>query len=84
MGIGESTDTGNAANGRIYVNDVATGTERATSGAFGTVYYFSEEITVAAGDEVQLYGKKGGAEGVLVSYFGAAGYLGREYIEAIS
>lgn len=48
------TDNGaNAAFGRVYVNDIAVGTERTTtSTSFVT---FVEDITVVAGDNVQIY-----------------------------
>jgi hypothetical protein len=47
--------TGNSCKARIYVNGVAVGTERAV---FSNVAYqtFTEDITVSAGDLVQLYG----------------------------
>lgn len=44
-----------AAFGRIYINGVATGTERST---VSTAYVnYSEDLTVAEGDLVQLYAK---------------------------
>jgi hypothetical protein len=46
---------GNYSYGRIYINDVATGTERQNATA-GYVAY-TETITVAYGDKIQLYVK---------------------------
>lgn len=39
--------------GRIYKNDVAVGTERTTTST--SPVYFTENITVTAGDKIQLY-----------------------------
>jgi len=48
-------NVGGIAYGRIYVNGGAVGTERST--ASHSLEYFTEDITVTAGDEVQLYVK---------------------------
>ena len=57
---GNGSDT--IAYGRIYINGVATGTERTVdNGVSGGDYVnFSEDITVSEGDLVQLYLKKSG------------------------
>jgi len=46
--------------GRIYVDGVATGTERSLSGT-DTTQTWSEDITVAAGEEIQIYAKHNGS-----------------------
>lgn len=45
------------AYGRIYVNDVAVGTERESSGGPSYVTY-NESISITANDKVQIYAKK--------------------------
>jgi len=56
---------GYTAYGRIYVNGVATGTERSvTSDAIGT--YYSEDITVEAGDLIQIYCKSNADKAAIV------------------
>jgi hypothetical protein len=73
---------GNPANGgfaRIYVNDIAVGTEKEV---FANSYTtFTENITVNAGDHVQLYAKKesSGATGAGVKNF----YVKRAYTEYV-
>ena len=42
--------------GRIYVNDIAVGTERESTGSLATFY---EDIDVVEGDIISLYGKRG-------------------------
>jgi len=51
-----ATDNGSyTVYGRIYVNGVAVGTERGSSSTAGLT--FAEDITVSAGDLVQIYSK---------------------------
>ena len=50
-----TASAGTTVYGRIYVNDSAVGTERSTTSASYTTY--SEDITVSAGDNIQLYFK---------------------------
>ena len=47
------SSVGAAVNGRIYVNDIAVGTERTATGT--TPVEFSENITIKAGDNIQIY-----------------------------
>lgn len=51
------------AYGRIYVNGVARGTQRSTTSTTGEGYY--EDITVNAGDRIQIYGRTGTATGTM-------------------
>jgi hypothetical protein len=48
-----NSGTPGVAYGRIYVNDIAVGTERMES--YGTETTFSEDITVAANDLISIY-----------------------------
>ncbi|AEY64837.1 hypothetical protein [Clostridium sp. BNL1100] len=50
LSAGSSTTT---AYGRIYVNDVAIGTERTVKGISSII--FTEDISINAGDKVQIY-----------------------------
>ena len=47
-----------AAYGRVYINDIAVGTERVTSSASFTT--FTEDFSVDAGDFVQIYAREEG------------------------
>lgn len=61
-GIAESLGGGGNTHIRIYVNGVAQGTDRnpVTSTAYDWVWY-NEDITVSAGDLIQLYAHRGGS-----------------------
>lgn len=49
--------------GRIYINDVATGTERTTADTF------LESFNIAVGDKIQLYAKSSDGGGVNITNF---------------
>lgn len=51
----KTSSAGHAGYGKVYINGVAAGTERAEDAAAWTM--FQEVLTVAVGDLVQLYGK---------------------------
>jgi hypothetical protein len=53
---GDPNNVGEQGRGKIYVNDVAVGTERANSEVVDFITY-SEDITVAPYDNVQLWGR---------------------------
>lgn len=55
--------------GRVYVNGVATGTNRSTT--LTTPQYYTDDITVAKGDLVQLYSYNTANDGV-AGIFGVA------------
>lgn len=57
----KNTVFGGTQYGRIYKNGVAVGTERSVGGTTTTT--FSENITVAVGDLIQLYSKYAGSSG---------------------
>ena len=62
--------TGNpaaAAYGRIYIDGVAVGTERSTTGVSYTTY--SESITVVSGEAIQLYAHTTGANTCYIQSF---------------
>jgi len=53
--------------GRIYINNIAVGTERSQQSASYTTY--SEDVYVSSGDRIQLYVKQGGSETVYTRNF---------------
>ncbi len=55
----QSTTTSYIAYGRVYINDIAIGTERNTNN-LNTYMTFTQDFTVKAGDKIQIYSKAGG------------------------
>lgn len=47
--------------GRVYINDIAVGTERSVASADMSMFF--EDIAVKAGDRVQIYAKTSAASG---------------------
>ncbi|MGR9045619.1 MAG: hypothetical protein ACU83N_10005 [Gammaproteobacteria bacterium] len=69
------------ATGRVYVNGSAVGTIR--TNVLYTWAYYNEDITINAGDLIQLYGYFTGSTDTASFYFGIMadnpGFLGRNY-----
>lgn len=76
-----TTDGSYTSYGRIYLNDVAEGTERSTTSAAGEE--FSEDISVTAGDEISIYTKaSSGTKLAIVTDFKLYGDLGDATLQA--
>ena len=80
LGCNDNTSGSSNSYARIYVNGSAVGTQRTILTSSDATVYYDEEITVAVGDVVELYIWAGDITAV---YFGVAGYIAREYIEAV-
>jgi hypothetical protein len=61
------TGDADAAYGKIYKNGTAAGTERTLSYPSGSYTYYNENISVTAGDVIQIYGKAIGGVGTVTA-----------------
>ena len=68
--LSRTTGSGTSAEGRIYRNDVAVGTERTTTATGPTM--FNETISVREGDQLQIYAKQTGGATAAISVFGVS------------
>jgi hypothetical protein len=60
------SQAGGTAYGRIYINGTAVGTERTTTSL--SYVPFTEDITIALGDKLQLYGKMDAGNGNMKNF----------------